>query len=57
MCQRQRHLTRFVRNGSIQRPPTFDIGCPSSLVSSFVIEIQKYAGRIELDEFSKQDEN
>ena len=42
---------------AFKEPLTLDIGYPSSLVSSFVIEIQKYAGRIELDEFSKQDEN
>ena len=32
---------------AFKAPLTFDIGCPSSLASSFVIEIQKYARRIE----------
>jgi len=30
-------------------PLTLDIGCPSSLGSSFVIEIQTHARRIELE--------
>ena len=45
-----RHLTRFVRNGmAFKDPLTLDIGCPSSLGSSFVIEIQSHARRIELE--------
>ena len=44
-----RHLTRFVRNGSIQRSPYPWHRLFPSLGSSFVIEIQKYARRIELE--------
>jgi len=38
-----RHLMHFARNGNIQRSLTLDIGYPSSVGSSFVIEIQAQA--------------
>jgi len=40
-------------------PLTLDIGCPSSLGSSFEVEIHTHARRIELqyNGFAKQDEN
>ena len=38
-------------------PRTLDIGYPSSLGSSFVIEILAHARRIELERIAKQDEN
>jgi len=38
-----RHLIRFARKGSIQRPLNLDIGCLSSFGSSLVIEIQAQA--------------
>jgi len=38
-------------------PLTLDIDCPSSLGSSFVIEIQTHARRIELEWICLQDEN
>jgi len=44
-----RHMTRFVRNGSIQRSPHHWHRLSLSLGSAFVIEIQKYARRIELE--------
>jgi len=44
-----RHLMCFARNGSIQDPLTLDIGYPSRLGSSFVIEIQTHARRIALE--------
>jgi len=43
------HLIRFARNDSIQRSLTLDIGYPSSLGSSFMIEIQAHARRIGLE--------
>jgi len=41
-----RHLMRFVRNGSIQRFLTLDIGHFSSLGTLLVIEIPAHARRI-----------
>ena len=50
LCDKDtRHLTGFARNSSIQDPLTLDIGYPSSLGSSFVIEIQARARRIGLE--------
>jgi len=56
----QTHLIRYAPNTqdtlpvlseivAFKHPLTFDIGCPSSLGSSFVIEIQTQARRIDLE--------
>jgi len=43
-----RHLTRFAEMVAFKDPLTVDKGYPSSLGSSFVIEIQAHARRIGL---------
>jgi len=43
-------LSVFSEMVAFKDPLTLDIGCPSSLGSSFVIEIQTHARRIELEQ-------